>query len=845
MVVSVKQLKDKSRMENITPPLIMNTLTCVEKINPDRIQELLDHPNIAKEYKTSLRKLKKVLKKDGSHKVTFAMSKEAGRLYPDDCPSVQGIERNIRKFLMCERYTDIDMVNAHPVILSQRFKKENRECPVLDMYINNREPMLKEMINTIDKTLSNLNDNNSKYKKIKKFYANYTSEDKRDLAKVQFIRIMYGGTSASMSFSVWKGSNEEKNYITWEATEFLKLFEKEFRQNADYILKLPENQVYVEMARNSDKGEERHNPLGTGLSYLAQDLERKIVLTARATFEKNEYVPSTIIHDGFLVECLPDDLPDDILRQAENAVKDAHEYDIRLEKKKLTDYDTDKLFGDTQINEEIDDDGSHTDFAIAFLQEMEDLGHAFVRGDGETYWFRPATEDKYGVYELMEKEVWEELRIYMNTSTVLPNSKRGMTKFQNDMKTQLSGLIPREPLWSDKIIDTINRKIPFKNGVYCLVQKKLVSYNPSMYFLERGAINYKEVDQRLKDEVYKKVFLDVFHEPVKAEYVLKLISRTIAGEWSDRIFPIICGLASSGKGSLCELLRRAFPTLVGSYDAGVLCGSTCKGDIAKENSWKVDKRHKRLLFANEKPTSRIHGEKIKQASSGGDSQTARANYGKKNLDIRTTFNLYNFFNEMVQCTDLKDAVKKKIKIITTYAEFLEPDEIEERKKKFNGILPAHIKPADPTIKTNFLMREDVHQAFAQLVLEHYRTEAPVAPDMVKEETADYLFDDNDDDKIETLYVVTDREDDKLYVSELQKRGREKFIYMTMTDLRKKVEAKTGKTWKRTTHKNAKDYFMTHMKICPKDDEEYLNPYMAVNTYPHREYTVGDITVDDP
>ena len=150
----------------------MNTLTCVEKINPDRIQELLDHPNVAKEYKTSLRKLKKVLKKDGSHKVTFAVKREAGRLYPDDCPSVQGFERNIRKYLMCEKYTDIDIVNAHPVILSQRFKKENRECPVLDMYITNREPMLKDMMNTIDKTLSNLNDNNSKHKKIKHIYAN-------------------------------------------------------------------------------------------------------------------------------------------------------------------------------------------------------------------------------------------------------------------------------------------------------------------------------------------------------------------------------------------------------------------------------------------------------------------------------------------------------------------------------------------------------------------------------------------------------------------------------------------------------------------------------------------------
>lgn len=199
---------------------------------------------------------------------------------------------------------------------------------------------------------------------------------------------------------------------------------------------------------------------------------------------------------------------------------------------------------------------------------------------------------------------------------------------------------------------------------------------------------------------------------------------------------------------------------------------------------------------------------------------------------------------MIQFTDLKDAVKKKIKIITTYAEFLEPDEIEDRKKKFNGILPAHIKPADPTIKTDFLMREEVHQAFAQIVLEHYRPELPVAPDMVKEETAEYLIDDNDDDKIKTLYVVTQSADDRLYVSELQKKAKEKYIYMTTTDLRKKVEAKTGKTWKRTTYKNAKDYYMTHIKICPDDDDDKPSPF-AFKSAPPRDYTTDPVTVDDP
>jgi len=64
-----------------------------------------------------------------------------GRLY---CGlSIQGISSKIRGFLMKDITTDIDMKNAHPVILRYICKLNNNfSCPNLEYYINNRDEIL-------------------------------------------------------------------------------------------------------------------------------------------------------------------------------------------------------------------------------------------------------------------------------------------------------------------------------------------------------------------------------------------------------------------------------------------------------------------------------------------------------------------------------------------------------------------------------------------------------------------------------------------------------------------------------------------------------------------------------
>ncbi len=63
-----------------------------------------------------------------------------GRLFSGG--SLQGVPSTIRGLLLNEIGTDLDMCNAHPVILRYICKLHSIECPYLEYYINHRDECL-------------------------------------------------------------------------------------------------------------------------------------------------------------------------------------------------------------------------------------------------------------------------------------------------------------------------------------------------------------------------------------------------------------------------------------------------------------------------------------------------------------------------------------------------------------------------------------------------------------------------------------------------------------------------------------------------------------------------------
>ena len=681
----------------------MRNYTCAEYVNTANLRRILRARKVDRDQLAQLKSLEKRLRAQGGdhHRLDFALPDPQvcvddlfGRLYPKrerggSTPSLQGLKRDVRKALAHDQYTDVDMVNAHPAILSQLFLKLGLACPALERYVAEREAVLAE---------TGLG---------------------RDEAKQAFITLMYGG--------------ERK-----DPTPFMAEFREEFLTNATAVLA---SEAYARY-RTLAEAKKPANVLGCGISFVAQDLERQLVCCAIQTLQSKGYEVGTIIHDGFLVRSLS--VKDQDLRDAEEAVRRTHGYEVRFVKKSLGDFDESALWDPTDEDEGDADAASHTDLARAFLEWLEDRRHRLVRAEKKIYWYNP----EHGVY--LESEKLRRVRRYMNACPALPKANRGETGFQSKLIVQIEGLLVDDPAFHDKIIDTTLRKIPFSNGVYCCETQRLVDYDADMYFLEKGSVEYDPQSEALKAEVYQRAFLDVFGTEEIARYVLRSLARAMAGETEDKVFFIVKGRTNSGKGLLTLLISKAFFNKFGNINATNFCQKRTDGDMAKMDSWKCQTRHKRIGVANEAPKKRgcgLNGDAIKRAS-GGDHHTARTNgVDEMTFFMETTFWL--FVNDMPSIEDCDEATAERLRVIPTAYKYLLDDKYEAEKDK------AYVRRADPTIKSEWIKRPEVIRAFAQLVCEAYETTRPEAPAAILETSAKYLEDDNVDAKIQALFDPAD------------------------------------------------------------------------------------------
>ena len=735
------------------------TYSCREIINTQNLNRILKAKKIDHDTIVGLRKLKRRLGKSNQHEVSFCLSNDGenpGRLYPKrGAMCLQSLKKDVRKALTYDTYTDIDMTNAHPTILSQLFKKHDIACPKLDKYISERENLLAE------------------------------TGMPRNEAKQAFIQLMYGGKPRP------------------NATPFMVDFHKEIISNAERILALPENHKYKDMGEMKKPS----NALGSALGYLAQDIERECVMTMVKTFTTEGYEVSTIIHDGFLVQSL--DVKDEVLRSAEQSVKHLNGYDIKLEKKDLTNFDETNLWGDDADGQDVADGTNETQMARLFLDWLDGEDHNLVYHEKKYYWFDP----KLGVY----RDDFRQLRIKVEECPELPEDKRGKGKFQDDIIKQVKALLDEDDRFGFKLVETTYGKIPFKNGVYDVVSGELIDYNRDMFFTKRGTLNYKPQSEELKKEVYDKIFLGVFGTEEKADYMLKSLARTMAGDINDKLFFIVRGRTNSGKGVLTEAVFQAFYTIYGGFSAGNLCEKRNDGDTAKMNSWKVHLRTSRFAVANEKTTKALDAEAMKMCASGGDPLTARQNYQDE-----TTFVLqclfWLFCNDPPQFVGLDEAGCERLRVITTAYKYLLPDKYEAIKNE-KGEVPDYVRKADEDVKKVWLKREDIQQAFAQLVCESWEDKRPECPQCILDDTNMYLSEASDEAKIAEHIIETGKSEDKLSLPQLlMMLKKDDNIDLSISTLKSKLSDMGLTKFKREMNSEGKKiYYLYGAKIARNED----------------------------
>jgi hypothetical protein len=170
-----------------------------------------------------------------------------GRLYCGD--SIQCLQSKIRGFLMSHT-TDIDMKNAHPVILKYVCSLHKIQCPNLDYYIANRDTILSEF-------------------------------DDRNEGKTAFLKAV--------------NDNKPNRKIS---NRTFKKFEKEMRELQDLILSIPEYQDI----KNSVPENKKYNWNGSAINRILCMYENKILQSCiSAINQKNNIEICALMFDGLMV----------------------------------------------------------------------------------------------------------------------------------------------------------------------------------------------------------------------------------------------------------------------------------------------------------------------------------------------------------------------------------------------------------------------------------------------------------------------------------------------------------------------------------------------------------------
>ena len=222
-------------------------MTLYERVDVDILQKLISALDNDQILRNQLKCYYNNMK-DHCIPVKYHFSKnlqEKGRLYAENSLSLQNFKKEIRHALGKDFYHDIDMVNAHPMLIMQYCKDNDIECHYLNKYVANRESILK---------------------KIQDYHSITRNE-----AKKLMLRLCYLG-----QYIIEKEDQETKEISEFEPKHKLKLilnFKNEMIQIAKKVTEI-EKDTY-ELIKNDTT---KKNKRSTILSITAQVLEHKCLM---------------------------------------------------------------------------------------------------------------------------------------------------------------------------------------------------------------------------------------------------------------------------------------------------------------------------------------------------------------------------------------------------------------------------------------------------------------------------------------------------------------------------------------------------------------------------------------
>lgn len=283
----------------------MNSTTLYEKYDKKILKALLDNKlenfdsKDRKHIKKQLKALSTALDKNGFIKRTYAPTKcGIGRQYVQESKELnyQMMKKELRHTLAKEFYVDVDMENAHPVLLSYILKSHNISHPELDDYVMNRETKLKSII---EKCKCN-----------------------RKVAKELLLVILYLGNIENYLVD---------NEITESPPKWVYDYDEEMKKNSDNLYK-----INNELTKKAGITKRDKNPKSSLLSIIIGVEENKVLMEAKTFLEMKGFTIDCLMFDGFFVR-KPCNLSNQVLQELSDHILQTFQYNIIFTTKPMND----------------------------------------------------------------------------------------------------------------------------------------------------------------------------------------------------------------------------------------------------------------------------------------------------------------------------------------------------------------------------------------------------------------------------------------------------------------------------------------------------------------------------
>lgn len=426
----------------------METYTCTEYINLDNLNKMIRAKRLDDEVITTLTRLRAHVKDNGKHKVEFVVkdkksrSKAIGRMYPKyNKPCLQSLKQSVRKALAYDTCQDLDIKNAHPVILHQILNQNDIKCDKLEHYINHRNDII------------------SMY-------------DDPGYAKSRYTSMINGGRPKEGH------------------PDFERLYYEDVMDATAKLFKLAKYEIYYKKGE-VDKPTNAH---GHGVAFMCQDYERRCLSSIIEKLRELNYEPSTIIHDGLLVKTK--EVLNEHLREIEDYVLQQNHLRIELAVKPMNVFDENELwYQDTATDTlELND----ADEAKKFLTYMTEDGHHFVRSKNTVFWYNPSE----GIWSCMELV---DLRRYIiDCPVIAPEYAKGLKK-QDCLFGIFKSIITVDDNFTTDAFKTTYRKIPFNNGIWDFKRRELIPFSHEIRFFSKMKWDWGELDEELAKQIDDRV----------------------------------------------------------------------------------------------------------------------------------------------------------------------------------------------------------------------------------------------------------------------------------------------------------------------------------------------------